>query len=98
MLDIWIGEINIAPFIWIFTLLVVFPLQLILCFKVKSKVIRLLPVIVLSILTIISAIASAISIDWSALFYLVLAIYFGIMVFVCCVGWAIWAIKMKKNK
>ena len=96
MLDVWIGDINIAPFLWSFTLIVVLPLQLTLCFKVKSKVVRLLPVIVLSILALTAAIASAASIDWSALFYLVLAVYFGIMLFVCGIGWGIWAVKRNK--
>lgn len=100
MLDVWIGDINIAPFIWIFTLIVVFPIQLALCFKVKSKIVRLLPVIILSILTLIAAVASATSIDWSALFYLIFAAYFGIMLVTCGIGWGIWAITVfaKKRK
>ena len=98
MLDVWIGDINIAPFIWIFTLIVVLPVQLALCFKVKSKLVRLLPVIILSTLTIIAAIAAATSIDWDAIFYLVSAAYLAIMLLVCGIGWGIWAIVRKKNK
>ena len=100
MFDIWIGDMNIAPFLWIFTLIVVFPIQLALCFKVKSKFVRLLPVIILSILTLIAAVASATSIDWSALFYLIFAVYLGIMLSVCGIGWGIWAITVfvKKRK
>lgn len=100
MFDVWIGDINIAPFLWIFTLLVVLPIQLALCFKVKSKIVRLLPVIILSILTLIAAVASATSIDWSALFYLIFTVYLGIMLFVCGIGWSIWAITVfvKKRK
>ena len=60
MFDVWIGDVNLAPFLWIFTLVVVLPIQLALCFKVKSKVVRLLPVIILSILTLCAAIASCI--------------------------------------
>lgn len=101
MLDVWIGDINIAPFLWFFTLLVVLPIQLVLCFKVKSKIVRLLPVIILSVLTVIAEIESAIRIDWSALFYLIFAVYLGIMLFVCGIGWVIWSIVMhirnKKN-
>ena len=102
MFDVWIGDINIAPFLWIFTLLVVLPIQLALCFKVKSKIVRLMPVIILSVLTVIAAIASATRVDWSALFYLIFAVYLGIMLFVCGIGWGIWAIVMhirnKKNR
>ena len=92
MFDVWIGDTNIAPFLWIFTLVVVLPIQLALCFKAKSKVVRLLPVIILSVLTLSAAVASATRIDWSALFYLIFAVYFGIMLVTCGIGWAIWAI------
>lgn len=92
MFDVWIGDVNLAPFLWIFTLVIVLPIQLALCFKVKSKVVRLLPVIILSVLTLCAAIASATRIDWSALFYLIFAVYFGIMLFACGIGWGIWAI------
>ena len=100
MFDVWIGDVNLAPFLWIFTLVVVLPIQLALCFKVKSKVVRLLPVIILSILTLIAGVASATSIDWSALFYLIFAVYLGIMLSVCGIGWGIWAITVfiKKRK
>ena len=101
MFDVWIGDTNIAPFLWIFTLIVVFPIQLALCFKVKSKIVRLLPVGVLSALTIAAAIAAATSIDWDALFYLICAVYLAIMLFVCSIAWGIWAIvrciRKKKN-
>lgn len=92
MFDVWIGDINIAPFIWIFTLIVVLPIQLALCFKVKSKIVRLLPVVVLSVLAVAAAIATATSIDWDALFYLICAVYLAIMLFVCGIAWGIWAL------
>ena len=101
MFDVWIGDMNIAPFLWIFTLVVVLPIQLALCFKVKSKILRLLPVVVLSILAVAAAIAAATSIDWDALFYLICAVYLGIMLFICGIAWGIWAlvvfIRKKKN-
>ena len=92
MFDVWIGDMNIAPFLWIFTLAVVLPIQLALCFKVKSKILRLLPVVVLSILAVAAAIAAATSIDWDALFYLICAVYLGIMLFICGIAWGIWAL------
>ena len=98
MFDIWIGDINIAPFIWLFTLIVVLPIQLVLCFKVKSKIVRLLPVIILTALTIVSAVAAAVGTDWDVLFYLICAVYFAIMLFVCGFGWGIWAIIKKARK
>jgi len=49
---------------------------------------------------VIAAIASATRVDWSALFYLIFAVYLGIMLFVCGIGWGIWAITVfvKKRK
>ena len=98
MLDVWIGDINIAPYIWVFTLIVVFPIQLALCFKVKSKIVRLLPVIILFVLTVVATIATTTGIDWDALFYLICAVYLAIMLFVCGIAWGIWAIIRKKSK
>lgn len=98
MFDVWIGDVNIALFIWIFILIVVLPLQLVLCFKVKSKFMRLLPVIVLSVLIIASAVAATVGTDWDVLFYLICTVYFAIMLFVCGFGWGIWAIIKKARK
>ena len=92
MYDFWIGDINIAPLLLIFTFVVVLPLQAILCLKVKSKITRLLPVIILSVLTTAAVIAAAIGTGWDVIFYIVSAIYLGIMLAVCGVVWGIWAI------
>ena len=97
MFDIWIGDINIAPFIWLFTLIVVLPIQLVLCFKVKSKLIRLLPVIIFSVLSATAAIATATRTDWDAIFYLICAVYLAIMLLVCGIGWGSWAIVRTKQ-
>lgn len=97
MFDIWIGDINIAPFIWLFTLIVVLPIQLVLCFRVKSKLIRLLPVIIFSVLSATAAVATATRTDWDAIFYLICAVYLTIMLIVCGIGWGIWAIIRTKQ-
>ena len=92
MYDFWIGDINIAPFLLIFTFVVVLPLQAILCLKVKSKITRLLPVIILSVLTIAAVVVATIGTGWNVIFYIVSAIYFGIMLAVCGVVWGVLAI------
>jgi len=95
--DLWIGDVNVAPFIWIFILTAVLPVQLVLCFKVKSKIVRLLPAMIFAVLAAASAIAVAVKTDWSALFYLICAVYLAIMLFVCGIGWGIWAIVRKRT-
>ena len=60
MFDIWIDGVNIAPVIWILILIVILPIQLVLCFRVKSKILRMLPVIIFSALTAVFGIAAAV--------------------------------------
>lgn len=90
MFDVWIGDINLAAFVLTFSIVVLLPIQLLLCFKVKSVAIRLLPVTVLSIVTFICMAMGMNSNDWDGLGYLFLAIFAGFMVLMCGIGWGIW--------
>lgn len=92
MYDFWIGDINLAPILLVFTFVVIFPVQLILCHKVKSKVARLMPVIILSILTAAAVIAAAVCTGWDIVFFIVSAIYLSLMLFACGIAWGIWSI------
>lgn len=99
MFDMWIGDIELTTAVLIFSVVVLLPLQLLLCFKAKSKAIRLLPVILLPIPTIFFVIMSVVSTGWDSLGYIFLAIFTGFMLFMCGVGWGIWAInKLIKKK
>lgn len=99
MFDVWMGNIELTTAVLILSTVILFPVQLLLCFKVKSKVIRLLPVILLSVLTLIF-IGMAITIPgWDGLGYVFLAIFTGFMMFMCGIAWSIWAIaKFIKKK
>ena len=92
MFDIWMGDIELTTVVLIFSIVVLLPAQLLLCFKVKSKVIRLLPVGFLSIPTIIFTVMSAVTTGWAGLGYIVLALLTGFMLLICSMGWGIWAI------
>lgn len=92
MYDFWVGDVNIAPILLLLTVLVIFPVQLILCFKGKSRTVRLLPVIVLSVLTAVAIIAACICTGWNIILYIVSAIYLAIMLAACGVACGIWAI------
>ncbi|MBQ2720652.1 MAG: hypothetical protein IJF23_03860 [Clostridia bacterium] len=98
MLDIWVGDTNIAPYIWIFILIILFPCQLALCFKVRKIVIRLLPAVILFILTVSSLIAMATGTGWEVLLYLIYSVYLSIALLVCGIAWATWAIVRKIRK
>ena len=100
MFDVWIGDTELTTLVLIFSIIVVLPIQLLLCFKVKSRAIRLLPVILLSIPTIIFVMMSVVITGWDGLGYIFLAIFTGFMLLMCGVGWGIWAItkSVKKRK
>lgn len=98
MYDFWIGDVNIAPILLAITIIAIFPGQLILCFKGKSRIVRLFPVIVLSILTAAAIIAACICTGWDIVFYIVSAIYLAIMLSSCGVAWVIWAIVKRIRK
>ena len=92
MFDVWMGDIELTTAVLIFSLVVLLPIQLLLCFKVKSKSIRLLPIILLSIPTLIFIVMSTTTQGWDGLGYIFLAVFTGFMMLICCVGWGIWAI------
>ena len=100
MFDVWMGDIELTTAVLIFSLVVLLPIQLLLCFKVKSKAIRLLPIILLSIPTLIFIVMSTTTQGWDGIGYIFLAIFTGFMMLICCVGWGIWAISklIKKKK
>lgn len=100
MFDVWMGDIELTTAVLIFSIVVLLPIQLLLCFKVKSRAIRLLPVILLSIPTIIFTVMSVAITGWDGLGYIFLAIFTGFMLLMCGVGWGIWAISklIKKKK
>jgi hypothetical protein len=92
MFDVRLGGIQLTIFVIIFSALVLLPIQLLLCFKVRSRLIRLLPVMLLSVPVVIFAVLSYVVIGWDAIGYLFLAIFAGVMLAACGIGWGIWAI------
>ena len=96
MFDVWMGDIELTTVVLIFSVIVLLPFQLLLCFKVKSKTILLLPVILLSI-PILFFIVMATT-DWDHLGYTFLVIFLGFMLLMCGIGWGIWWIINLKNQ
>ena len=98
MFDLWIGNIELTTPVLIFSIIVLLPIQLLLCFKVKNKAIRLLPIILLSIPTLIFVIMTTTTQGWDSLGYVFLAIFTGFMMLICGLAWGIWAIIKHKQK
>ena len=91
MLDIWIGDINLTLSAATLALLVVLPVQLLLCFRCRSLAIRLGPVL-LSILSILLCLLLfSVSKGLEGVVWLILGIYAAFFLLVCAVGWGIWA-------
>ena len=99
MFDVWIGDIELIKVVLVLSVGVLLLIQLLLCFKVKNKNIRLLPVILLSIVTIFFVAMASTATDWENLGYIFPAIFIGFMWLVCGMAWGIWAIiKLVKKK
>ena len=67
-------------------------LQLLLCFKAKKIFIKLLPIALLIVSTIVFSICSASINGWDGFGYLFFALLSFGLIFVCGIGWGIWAI------
>lgn len=99
MFYVWIGDIEFIKAVLVLSGVVLLLIQLLLCFKVKNKVIRLLPAILLSIFTIFFVAMASTATDWENLGYIFPAIFIGFMWFMCGMAWGIWAIiKLIKKK
>lgn len=92
MFDVWMGEIELTTLTLAVSIGILLPVQLLLCFKVKSCFLRLLPVLLLSVLVGILMVLWLSSTGWDGLGYGLLAVFAGFMLFLCAVGWSIWAI------
>ena len=72
---------------------VIFPLQLLLCFKGKSLLVRLCPVLLTLLLTVIPWIAVWITNSWLFLVIGYLALYYAAFFLIACgAGWGIRAL------
>lgn len=95
--DLCLAENTITAFVCIVAVLI-FLLQIFLCFRAKQLFRKLLPVLLLAISTIVFSGASACVGGWDGMGLLFFALLsFGLM-FVCGIGWAIWAIFRKRNR
>ena len=100
MFDLWVGDVNIAPIFFAVSILVVFPVQLLLCFKVKSRVVRLIPVFIFTALLILFTVMFFATSDWSKIAYLIFIIYALFLLLMSGFAWGVCAVsrKLRKNK
>jgi len=82
----------ITTLILILCVAAVIACQLLLCFMVKSKILRLLPSIALVILTVFFSYKTAVTVGWDGFGYLFLAFLTAILFGVCALCWAAFGI------
>lgn len=97
MFEVYWGNVNLAVLTLIISVVFVLPAQLLLCFKAKRLTVRLLPVIILSGLIIDFIVMNFAAIGRDRLLYIFCTVYTAFMLFMCCIGWGIWAIACKKE-
>ncbi len=92
MFDIWFGDVNLTLVLIALSAFILLPVQLLLCFKVKSLLVRLLPVILFAMLSVVFFILTQTITGWDVLFWLICLIYSIFITAVCALGWGIYAL------
>lgn len=99
MFDIWYGDIPVTNLVIVFSLIVILPIQILIFFKAKSMFVRFIPIMILAAMVLMWIVLSFAVVGWEGLLYLFFAIYMLFMIFVCGIGWGVWAlIKYKGTK
>ena len=98
--DVWIGDIEITTLIAVCSVLIVLPIQLLLCFMVKKLFLRLLPSLILTATSVFFFIMMRLATDWDAVGYAILGVFSGVLLLFSGIAWGIWAIinLIKKKK
>ena len=95
--DVWLYLAMILP-----AALVVLPIQLLLCFRLKKLAVKLIPTVLLIVAFVVFVFLKLNSMDWDALAYGIAAVYIGVWLVIDLLAWIIWTIiyfvKKKKNK
>ena len=94
-MDNWYLEIDFPTIVVFTSVIATLILQLLLCVKAQKIVIKLLPIALLIVSTIVFSICSATINGWDGLGYLFFALLSFGLILVCGIGWGVWAIIRK---
>ena len=98
MFDVWVRDTEITTLIIGVSFLMVLPGQLLLCFKAKKRLVKLLPALLLTAAMLTFFLLMKLATDWSAIGYAILAVFAGEMLFCNGIAWGIWAIIRFRQK
>ena len=73
-------------------------LQLLLCFKAKRKYIKLIPIALFLVSTVILSICSAFINGWDGIGYLFFALFSFVLTIICGIILVVWAIDKKRKR
>ena len=93
----WYLEIDLSTIVVIVSVIATLTLQLLLCFKFKKIFIKLIPIALLIVSTIVFYICSVTINGWDGLGYLFFALLSFGLILVCGLSWGVWAIIRKRN-
>ena len=92
MMDIHAGSLNLGEVILFLIIPLAFVVQLLLCFRVKSLIIRIIPAAIFAIITAALFIGLLFAQGWDAIGYLILGIWSALILGACLLPWAIYLI------
>ena len=99
MFDVWFGKVELTEVIIYFSIFVLVPTQLFLCFKANNEALKLLPVGILALLLVIFLCMIQLVPGWDGIGYAILAMFAGILLVACSISWGIWfAVKVIKGR
>lgn len=90
MADLFARDTEIALLLTA-AILVVVAIQLILCFKAKKKLFKLLPPALCALAAIVCYVLAITAKDWSGFIYGIVAVCLFALLFFCAVAWLIYA-------
>lgn len=92
MFDIWVGDVELTSLVVQLSVVAVLPIQLLLCFRARSRWLRLFPVLLSTVLTALLLLLAYRAQDWDALGYIFFALLTGCMLILSGIGWGIWGL------
>ena len=85
--DIWLYLAMFLP-----AVLLVLPIQLLCCFKLKNIVVKLIPTALLIITFVVFTLLKLNSMDWDKLAYAIIAVFIGVWLAFDLLAWVIWVL------
>ena len=93
----WFLDIDFPIIVVFVSVIAALILQLLLCSKTKKRFVKLIPITLLVISTIVFSVCGATINGWDGMGYLFFALLSFGLIFVCGISWGVWAITRKRN-